>query len=85
MGKRYFKFQYFRGSLDNSELLCEQGIFYVSKLKIWIEDKLKLVRSVINHCIDDGFVLVMLIEGKGDVEFLMLGVRDDAGGHGVLL
>ena len=84
MGKNNFNFEYFRGSLDNSELLSEQGTFDVSKLRIWIEEKLKLVRSVIDHCIDDCFVLVMLIEGKGDVEFLMLGVRDDAGGHGVL-
>ena len=43
-----------------------------------------MVRSVIDDCVDDGFVFVMLIEGEGDVEFLMFSVGNDAGGHGVL-
>ena len=84
MDKKYFKFEYFRGSFDDSELLVEQGTFKVFELRIRIEEELKLVRSVIDDCVDDGFVFVMLIEGEGDVEFLMFGVGNDAGGHGVL-
>ena len=84
MNKSYLNFEYFRGSLNDSELLVEQGTFEIFKLKIRIEEELKLVSSVIDRCVDDGFVLVMLIEGERDAEFLMFGVRNDVGEHGVL-
>ena len=84
MNKSYLNFEYFRGSLNDSELLVEQGTFEIFKLKIRIEEELKLVSSVIDRCVDDGFVLVMLIEGERDAEFLMIGVRNDVGEHGVL-
>ena len=61
MCKHHFQFEYFRGSFNDSELLDEQSTFDVFKLKIRIEEELKLVRSVIEDCIDDGFFFVMLI------------------------
>ena len=61
MSKHHFQLEDFRGSFNDSELLAEQSTFDVFKLKIRIEEELKLVRSVIEDCIDDGFVFVMLI------------------------
>ncbi len=62
----------------------EECAFDVLKIEIEVGTNFSLVRSAINKGIDDEFVLLRLIKGKGHVEFLVFGVRNDTGCHGLI-
>ena len=75
-------FEDFRRFGGELELFVNQDILKILKIKIRVEVKLKLVGIVISQCMDDKFIFMLLVKGEGHVEFLVLGVANDTGGHG---